>query len=195
MKKVKTLNNLNKSIKDNIKLKSSFRKQIKTISKVIDKISEVLKNGNKILICGNGGSAADAQHLTAEFLIRLNSHVKRKPFPVINLVQDTSTLTACGNDVGFNEIFRRNLQAFAKPDDVLYSISTSGNSKNIINVLKEAKKMSIFSISLLGNNGGECKAYSNLSILLPTKNTARIQENQMFISHFIFNEVEKKLIK
>lgn len=195
MKKVKTLNNLNKSIKDNIKLKSSFRKQIKTISKVIDKISEVLKNGNKILICGNGGSAADAQHLTAEFLIRLNSHVKRKPFPVINLVQDTSTLTACGNDIGFNEIFRRNLQAFAKPDDVLYSISTSGNSKNIINVLKEAKKMNIFSISLLGNNGGECKAYSNLNILLPTKNTARIQENQMFISHFIFNEVEKKLVK
>tara|TARA_Y100000816_G_scaffold289199_1_gene275190 strand:+ start:1543 stop:2130 length:588 start_codon:yes stop_codon:yes gene_type:complete len=195
MKKIKTLSNLNKSIKDNIKLKSSFRKQIKTISKVIDKISEVLKNGNKILICGNGGSAADAQHLTAEFLIRLNSHVKRKPFPVINLVQDTSTLTACGNDIGFNEIFRRNLQAFAKPDDVLYSISTSGNSKNIINVLKEAKKMDIFSISLLGNNGGECKAYSNLNILLPTKNTARIQENQIFISHFIFNEVEKKLIK
>ena len=195
MKKVKTLSNLNKSIKDNIKFKNSFRKQIKTISKVIDKISEVLKNGNKILICGNGGSAADAQHLTAEFLIRLNSHVKRKPFPVINLVQDTSTLTACGNDIGFNEIFRRNLQAFAKPDDVLYSISTSGNSKNIINVLKEAKKMNIFSISLLGNNGGECKAYSNLNILLPTKNTARIQENQMFISHFIFNEVEKKLVK
>ena len=78
---------------------------------------------------------------------------------------------------------------------MLYSISTSGNSKNIINVLKEAKKMNIFSISLLGNNGGECKAYSNLNILLPTKNTARIQENQMFISHFIFNEVEKKLVK
>ena len=189
------LGDLNKSIEENINLKKKFLSQKKIIEKVIEKIVKTLKSGNKILICGNGGSAADAQHLTAEFLIRLNSNIKRGPFPVLNLAQDTSTITACGNDLGFNEIFKRNFQAFAKPKDVLYSISTSGNSKNIINVLKESKKRKIFSISLLGNSGGECKKYSNLNIILPTKNTARIQENQIFISHFIFNQVEKRILQ
>ena len=154
----------------------------------------MFKNGNKILICGNGGSAADAQHLSAEFLIRLNSNINRKPYPIINLAQDTSTITACGNDIGFDEIFKRNFEAFSKKGDILIAISTSGNSRNILKVLKESYKKKIYSISLLGNDGGKAKKNSNLCLILPSKNTARIQENQIFISHFIFNEVEKKLI-
>ena len=147
------------------------------------------------MICGNGGSAADAQHLSAEFLIRLNAKINRKPFPVLNLAQDSSTLTACGNDLGFDEIFKRNFQAFAKKGDLLFTISTSGNSNNILKVIKEANKKKIYVFSLLGNNGGNAKRISNLSIILPSKMTARIQENQIFISHFIFDQVEKKLLK
>ena len=94
----------------------------------------------KIFICGNGGSAADAQHLSAEFLIRLRPNVNRKPYPVISLAQDVSTITACGNDLGFEKIFERNLMALGSKKDLLLAISTSGQSKNIINVLKYAKK-------------------------------------------------------
>ena len=186
---------LEQDIKNNIYLKNHFFHQILNIQKIIDKIYLTLKKGNKILICGNGGSAADAQHLSAEFLIRLNAKINRKPFPVLNLAQDSSTLTACGNDLGFDEIFKRNFQAFAKKGDLLFTISTSGNSNNILKVIKEANKKKIYVFSLLGNNGGNAKRISNLSIILPSKMTARIQENQIFISHFIFDQVEKKLLK
>jgi len=186
---------LEQEINNNIYLKSHFSYQISNINKIINKIYLTLRKGNKILICGNGGSAADAQHLSAEFLIRLNSKVNRRPFPVLNLAQDSSTLTACGNDLGFDEIFRRNFQAFAKKGDLLFTISTSGNSNNILKVIKEANKKKIYVFSLLGNNGGKARRISNLSIVLPSKMTARIQENQIFISHFIFDQVEKKLLK
>ena len=186
---------LEQEINNNIYLKSHFSYQISNINKIINKIYLTLRKGNKILICGNGGSAADAQHLSAEFLIRLNSKVNRRPFPVLNLAQDSSTLTACGNDLGFDEIFRRNFQAFAKKGDLLFTISTSGNSNNILKVIKEANKKKIYVFSLLGNNGGKARRISNLSIVLPSKMTARIQENQIFISHFIFDQVKKKLLK
>ena len=92
------------------------------------------------MFCGNGGSAADAQHLTAEFIIRLRPHINRKPIPALTLTQDTTTLTACGNDYSFDDIFLRPFQALAKKNDILFCITTSGNSKNILKVLKEAKK-------------------------------------------------------
>ena len=111
------------------------------------------------MICGNGGSAADAQHLSAEFLIRLRPGVNRKPFPIISLALDSSTITACGNDYDFKYIFSRNLEALAKPGDLLFCISTSGNSTNIILALKKAKKIGINSLSLLGNNGGLAKNF------------------------------------
>ncbi|MDC3100634.1 SIS domain-containing protein [Candidatus Pelagibacter sp.] len=186
---------LEQEINNNIYLKKFFLLQISNINKIINKMYLTLKNGNKILICGNGGSAADAQHLSAEFLIRLNSNVNRKPFPVLNLAQDSSTLTACGNDLGFDEIFKRNFQAFYKKGDLLFTISTSGNSSNILKVIKEANKKSIYVFSLLGNDGGKAKRISDLSIILPSKMTARVQENQIFISHFIFDHVEKKLLE
>jgi len=116
----------------------------------IEKIFSTIKNGGKIFICGNGGSAADAQHLSAEFLVRLNPKINRRPFPMISLAMDTSTLTACGNDFDFKYIFSRNLQALGSKKDLLIVISTSGNSRNIIEVLKQSKKMKIFSIGFLG---------------------------------------------
>lgn len=161
----------------------------------IKKIFSTIKNGGKVFICGNGGSAADAQHLSAEFLVRLNPKINRRPFPMISLAMDTSTLTACGNDFDFKYIFSRNLEALGSRKDLLIAISTSGNSKNIIEVLKQSKKMKIFSIGLLGSNGGMAKRLSNLNITVPHKKVARIQECHIFLGHFILDRVETMLIK
>ena len=182
-------------IDQSIKLKKKLLNFEKKIDEVIDKVYKTLKNKGKIFICGNGGSAADAQHLSAEFLVRLNPKVNRKPFPIISLALDSSTLTACGNDYGFKYIFSRNLEALADKKDLLIFISTSGNSKNIIEVLKQSKKMGIFSIGFLGAGGGKAKKLSNINLLVPHNNVARIQESHIFLGHFILNEVEKKLLK
>ena len=131
---------LKEQLEENINIHQSIFKMSKDIIDVIQNVQKKLKKGGKILICGNGGSAADAQHLAAEFIVRLRPHVNRNPIPAITLAQDTSTLTACGNDYSFDDIFLRPFQALAKKGDILLCISTSGNSKNILKVLKEAKK-------------------------------------------------------
>ena len=166
-----------------------------SIDDIIDNIVHHISIGGKILLCGNGGSAADAQHLAAEFLVRLRPHVDRKPIAALSLAMDTSTITACGNDYSFEKLFSRNLEALSNKNDILIVISTSGNSKNILNVLMTAKKLKIFSIGLLGYNGGKAKKLCNKSIVVKSKNTATIQESQIFLGHYIFEEVEKKLIK
>ncbi len=176
-------------IKNQISNKQFYNK----INNCIDHIYLSLKKGGKLMICGNGGSAADAQHLAAELLVRLNPNKNRKPIPAISLLQDSSTFTACGNDYNFEEIFRRNFIALHKKNDVLLVISTSGNSKNIIKVLKEAKSKKIKSIGFLGNNGGLAKKYCDFPLIIPSKKTARIQEMHIFMGHFIFDCVEKKL--
>lgn len=165
------------------------------INKVIKKIYKTIKNGGKIYICGNGGSAADAQHLAAEFLVRLRSTFNRRALPVISLALDTSTITACGNDIGFDKIFARNLEALGSKKDMLIAISTSGNSKNILNVLKFAKKKKIYSVGFLGNKGGIAKKISNLNLIIPSSNTARIQEVHIFLGHYIFEQAENLLFK
>jgi len=165
------------------------------VSEAINKISKTIKNNKKVLICGNGGSAADAQHLAAEFLVRLRPKVNRKPFPVITLAQDTSTITACGNDLGFENLFLRTFEGIAHKGDLLIVFSTSGNSKNIIKVLNYAKSKNFNSISFLGNKGGKSKGLSKLDIIVPEKNTARIQECHIFLGHYIFQKVEDILIK
>ena len=158
-------------------------------------INKTIKNGGKVYICGNGGSAADAQHLAAEFLIRLRPTFNRRALPVISLALDTSTITACGNDIGFDKIFARNLEALGSKKDILIVISTSGNSKNILNVLKFAKKNKIYSVGFLGNKGGMAKKISNLNLIIPSSNTARIQEAHIFLGHYIFEQVENLLFK
>jgi D-sedoheptulose 7-phosphate isomerase len=186
---------LKTTITDSVNLKKKLFKLSPQISKAIDLITSTLKKGNKIFICGNGGSAADAQHLAAEFLIRLRPKINRSPYPVISLAQDTSTITACGNDLGFDNLFKRNFEALANKNDLLIALSTSGNSKNIIKVLKCAKIKKISSISFLGNKGGKSKGLSNIEIIVPSNNTARIQECHIFIGHFIFQSSEDRLIK
>lgn len=185
----------NKIIKEKVDLDNMLLSLTSEISRSIQKVYTTLKRGGKIFLCGNGGSAADAQHLSAEFLVRLRPNVKRRPLPVISLALDTSTITACGNDLGFDKLFERNLAALGTKKDLLIAISTSGKSKNILNVLKYAKKNKIFSISLLGNNGGNAKNSSNLNIIVPSSNTARIQEAHIFLGHFIFEQVENLILK
>ena len=186
---------LKKAIRDSVIIKKSLIKLNKDIYRSIDLICSTLMSGNKIYICGNGGSAADAQHLAAEFLIRLRPKINRKPYPVIALAQDTSTITACGNDLGFDNLFKRNLEALASRNDLLIVFSTSGNSRNILKVIKYAKLKKIKVLSFLGNKGGKCKGLSDLELIVKDKNTARIQESHIFLGHFIFENVEDILIK
>jgi len=192
--KLKVNSNFKQELESSINLKKKLFYLNKDINKIILEIYTCLKKGNKILICGNGGSAADAQHLSAEFLIRLNPKINRRPFPVLNLAQDTSTLTACGNDLGFENIFLRNLIAFGNKEDVLIVISTSGKSKNIIKAANYAKKIKIKCIGFLGNKGGAVKKFCKHKLIVPSNNTARIQECHIFLGHYIFNEVEKLLL-
>jgi D-sedoheptulose 7-phosphate isomerase len=168
----------------------SFKDEINLI---IDSLTKCIKSGKKILICGNGGSAGEANHLAAEFVVRLKPNNNRSGIPMISLSQNSSVLTACGNDYGFEKIFSRTLEALGQEGDVLICLSTSGNSENILKVLDYAKKNKIQSISLLGSRGGKAKPLSNLNLVVPSDNTARIQECHLFLGHFILSEVEKKL--
>ena len=186
---------LENELEENILAHKKILKISNQVDDVIKNIHKKLKKNGKILFCGNGGSAADSQHLAAEFLIRLRPHINRNPIPAITLTQDTSTLTACGNDYSFEDIFLRPFQALANKDDVLICISTSGNSKNILKVLKEAKKKKIYSVCFLGNKGGKAIKLSDHPLVISSNNTARIQECHIFIGHFILQKVEDLILK
>ena len=160
-----------------------------------DIITESISNGGKLLLCGNGGSAADAQHLAAEFLIRLTSDVNRQSIPALTLAQDTSTLTACINDYGPDDIFKRVFSSLSSTGDTLLAITTSGNSKNIIETLKLARKKGIFSLGFLGNGGGEALSYCDLAFVVPSKITGRIQESHITAGHALLQYIEDSLLE
>jgi D-sedoheptulose 7-phosphate isomerase len=181
-------------LNENVSIHLSLLQSVNEIEKIINKIKTCISKGGKILFCGNGGSAADAQHLAAEFLVRLRPNVNRKPIPALSLAQDTSTITACGNDYNYEDIFLRPFQAFANKNDILFCISTSGNSKNILKVLKEAKKRKIYSVGLLGADGGLAKKLCDKPLIIKSKITARIQECHIFLGHFILEKVEDYII-
>lgn len=189
------INLFKKAISESIFLKKQLLNSTKLIAKIEKIIYETLKKKNKILICGNGGSAADAQHLAAEFIVRLKPNLNRAPLPIIPLALDTSSITACGNDFSFDKVFTRPFEALAKKGDLLFVLSTSGNSKNIINVLNFAKKKKIKSLAFLGFNGGKAKGLATVEIIIKSKNVARIQECHMFLGHNIFDSVENKIFK
>ena len=189
------------------KIKQTFEDSITVKQKVIDEgaytvlldagnvIAESISKKGKLLICGNGGSAADAQHLAAEFLIRLTSDVNRDSIPALSLAQDTSTLTACINDYGPDDIFKRVFSALSSDGDVLLAITTSGNSKNIIETLKLANERGIYSLGFLGGDGGEALKYCNKAFIVPDKVTARIQESHITAGHALLQYVEDKLVE
>jgi D-sedoheptulose 7-phosphate isomerase len=183
------------SIVSSCKVISKLSELEPTVAKAVNVISAKLAKKGKIFLCGNGGSYSDAEHICAELLVRLRPHFNRDPIPAILLGQNMSTLTACSNDYDFKYIFSKNLKAFGTSNrkDILIVFSTSGNSSNVIEVLKLAKQMKIFSICLLGKNGGKAAKLSNLNLIVPSNNTARIQEAHIFLSHYIFEEVEKNI--
>jgi D-sedoheptulose 7-phosphate isomerase len=188
------------------KIKKTFQESILTKQAVLDqglyqvlvsagdRITNSIKNGGKLMICGNGGSAADSQHLAAEFLIRLTSDVNRQGIPAISLVQDSSTLTACINDYGPDDIFKRVLLTLGQEGDVLLAITTSGNSSNIIETLKSAREKNIYSIGFLGSGGGEALELCDLSFVVPSTVTARIQESHITAGHAMLQYIEDKLL-
>ena len=172
-------------------LKETHISLSKNIELTSDIISNSLKNGGTIFWCGNGGSAADSQHLAAEFVGRFKKD--RKPLKSVALTTDTSILTCISNDYSYDEIFSRQLKALGKSDDVLIAISTSGNSKNIKQALIEAKSLRIKTVGLLGKNGGFCKDYADLPLIVPSETTARIQEMHILIGHLLCELTENKL--
>jgi D-sedoheptulose 7-phosphate isomerase len=196
---VKNSTNIRKEIKKNIQDSIFLKRKIfnfhKKIQKSINLVANTILNDGKILLCGNGGSAADAQHLAAEYLVRLRKNINRKALPAISLAMDTSTVTASGNDLGFINIFSRNLEALGKKNDLLIVLSTSGNSLNVLKTLELSKKMKIKSIALLGSKGGKMKGLADEEIIVPSNNVARIQESHIFLGHTIFELAEKAIVK
>tara|TARA_Y100001935_G_scaffold4687_1_gene3659 strand:- start:1289 stop:1900 length:612 start_codon:yes stop_codon:yes gene_type:complete len=196
---------MSESIKNKVKL--TFQDSISVKEQIIDDksyevlleagdiISNSISNGGKLLLCGNGGSAADAQHLAAEFLIRLTSDVNRESIPALSLAQDTSTLTACINDYGSDYVFKRVFSALSATGDILLVITTSGNSKNIIETLKLAKERGIYSFGFLGNGGGKALSYCDSAFIVPSKITARIQESHITAGHALLQYVEDSLLE
>jgi D-sedoheptulose 7-phosphate isomerase len=152
---------------------------------------ESINNGGKILLLGNGGSAADAQHIAAELVGRYK--VDRKAIPAIAITTDSSILTSISNDYGYSQVFSRQIEALANNIDVVIGISTSGNSKNVINALKAANKIGCKTISLSGSNKGQLAELCNINIIAPSEDTARIQEIHIFIGHTICHLIEEKI--
>lgn len=164
---------------------------LKTIEEVTGIIVQAFKNGNKVLFCGNGGSAADAQHLAAEFSGRFYSD--RNPLPSEALHCNTSYITAVANDYGYEYVYSRIIKGVGKPGDVLVGLSTSGNSVNIIKAQEEAKKIGMINVSLTGETGGKMKALSDYLVNVPSSDTPRIQEAHITIGHIICQLVEEQL--
>ena len=165
------------------------------VQEISIKMAEAFKNGNKVMFCGNGGSAADSQHLATEFVVRLSSSLNRPALPGLALTTDTSMITACSNDYSFDDIFSRQIQALGKKGDILVGISTSGNSANIVKAFNECNKMGITNVLLSGKDGGLLKDIADYSLLVPSDNGMKIQEVHISLGHLLVEAVENILYK
>jgi D-sedoheptulose 7-phosphate isomerase len=169
----------------------TLKKNLTQIITAAEAIISAIKSGHKLFFCGNGGSAADSQHIAAEFVGRFQK--ERKAWPAIALTTDSSALTALGNDYTFDIVFSRQLQALGQKGDVLVAISTSGNSKNVLEAVKQAKAMGIMTIGVTGGKGGQLAGNSDIAIIAASNKTARIQESHLVIFHSICELVENTL--
>lgn len=166
-----------------------------SIVRMGDAIVESILNGGKLLLCGNGGSAADAQHLAAELVVRLRPSYNRRGIPAIALAMDTSTITACGNDYGYEMLYSRTLESIGISDDCLLGITTSGNSKNVYNAIELAKKMNIKTFGCLGAGGGKVLDLCDEVFLVPGNETGRVQECHITAGHALMEHIENELLK
>ena len=191
MNEEKLRKEIKKSILESTKIIKKSTDHIKEIEKSIKIITECLKNNNKIIIFGNGGSAADAQHIAAEFVGKFQKD--RFSFPAIALTTDSSILTSIGNDFSFENIFSRQCEGLASKDDVVIGISTSGNSQNVVKGLITSQKIGCKTIGFLGNSGGKIKDLVDVAVIVNSKSTPRIQEVHRIIFHIICDLVEQDL--
>jgi len=164
---------------------------IKNFNKLVQLSAKRLKKKNKIIFYGNGGSAADAQHLATELTVRFKKN--RKAISAISLATDTSALTAIGNDFGFDKIFSRQIEAIGMPGDIAIAITTSGNSKNLIEAAKMAKNKKIYTFCFSGNSGGKLKKFTNFPIIIPSKVTSQIQVIEIFLGQIYCNILEDNI--
>jgi D-sedoheptulose 7-phosphate isomerase len=183
-------------IRDHLRESASVKEQmalrcIGEIRAVAEALLACLRKGGKILLCGNGGSAADAQHMATELVVRLRASSERDALPALSLTTNTSLLTACGNDYGFERIFARQVEAMGQRGDILIGISTSGNSANVIAAFEEARKRGMETILFSGETGGRLKDMADLCILVPSSDTPRIQEGHITVGHILCDLVEK----
>ena len=185
--------NLNRAINDSVRMLESLKNIEPQVSRAADLIGECFRTGRKLLVCGNGGSAADASHFATELVVRFAND--RTALPAICLASDSGILTAAGNDYGFDEIFARQVAAFAQPGDVLICLTTSGKSKNLIRALEEAKARGLKTIAFLGRDGGSTIGIADLDLLVKSDSTARVQEAHQLLLHVLCEVIESRLEK
>ena len=187
--------NIKNQILESAKIKNKIVDDgVEQIEKAAEVFINCIKNGGKIFWCGNGGSAGDAQHLATELMGGMTDH-DRKPIPSIALTTDSSFLTAWSNDTDFESVFSRQIQGLGEEGDVLVGISTSGNSKNVINALKQAKYKNLKTISLTGKTGGNLDGVADITIKVPSNDTQRIQEYHIMIGQILCSLLELSLVK
>jgi D-sedoheptulose 7-phosphate isomerase len=176
-------------LNESLKVKEDFiNNNTREIILVAEKIVQAFTNDRKLMLCGNGGSAADAQHIAAEFINRFE--FERPPLPAIALTTDSSIITSIGNDYSFNDIFSKQVKAIGVEGDILMAISTSGNSANILSAAKAAKDMGIYVVGLAGNDGGKLKGLVDSCLIVNSTSTARIQESHILAGHIICKLVD-----
>lgn len=178
----------NRAFDEHLHVIRSLKAQQAVLGMISERIAQAVIEGNKVLWCGNGGSAADAQHLAAEFMGRFRR--ERKPMPSIALTTDTSILTAIGNDYGYDHVFSRQVLALCVPGDIVVGISTSGNSANVVEALAAAKQCGGFTVALTGQGGSKMAGVANATICVPSTDTARIQEGHILCGHMLCDWVE-----
>ena len=184
-------NHFSSSLNDAIEVFQSLADFEAPLEKAAAIVLKGLLAGNKLMLCGNGGSASDSAHIATEFTCRFCDD--RRPYPAMALTIDGGLMTAIGNDYHFDDLFKRQVAAFGKEGDILIGLTTSGNSKNVLGALKEAKARGIHTIAFLGKSGGFTKGIADVEMIIPGKTTARIQEAQKFLLHVMCEIVDKEL--
>ncbi len=186
------IDDIQQTLHESIQVKQSLLIHADTIQQIADRLIAALGTAHKLIVCGNGGSAADAQHMTAELVGRFA--MERRPFPAIALTTNSSTLTAWANDYSYETVFSRQVEALAQAGDILIGISTSGNSPNILRAVEAARAKGVFTIGLSGE-GGQLADLTDLCLCVPSRDTPRIQEAHITVIHILCALIEKELAK
>jgi D-sedoheptulose 7-phosphate isomerase len=181
-------------LKDSLKVKETFvRDNVLNLTLLAEKVAQAFTSDRKLMLCGNGGSAADAQHIAAEFINRFV--LERPPLPAMALTTDTSVITSIGNDYSFDEVFSKQVKALGMEGDVLLAISTSGNSENVLSAVRDARSQGIYTAALIGADGGRLAGLVDLALVAKTRNTPRIQEAHILAGHILCHLVDHILFQ